>query len=202
MLKRGKGIAYPEMPGGGQTPEETEAAHAKPKEGVYHARPVRAFLGICHAVWDNLGPDNRRREHAAPRPPSHGRHGSPVAQSHHRIQRGLSTLLHQQRDRGVVLHRDDSRRFYAAGRRPALLSSIDVQEYRKTVIGLRFGTLLFVGALLLPAQPLRDAERKVTEFSLANGMHFILLERHQVPVVSFHTLVNVGSAQDPAGQTG
>jgi len=70
------------------------------------------------------------------------------------------------------------------------------------VTGLRFGTLLCLGALLLPAQELRDYERKVTEFTLANGLHFILLERRQVPVVSFHTYVNAGSAQDPAGQTG
>jgi predicted Zn-dependent peptidase len=70
------------------------------------------------------------------------------------------------------------------------------------VTGLRFGTLLCLGVLVLPAQQLRDAERKVTEFTLSNGMHFILLERHQVPVVSFHTLVNAGFAQDPAGQSG
>ena len=70
------------------------------------------------------------------------------------------------------------------------------------MIGLRFGTLLCLGALLLPAQELRDYERKVTEFTLANGLHFILLERHQVPVISFHTYVNAGSAQDPAGRTG
>ena len=68
--------------------------------------------------------------------------------------------------------------------------------------GSRCGTLLLLGGLLLPAQTLREYERKVTEFTLANGLHFILLERHQVPVVSFHTLVMAGSAQDPGGQTG
>jgi predicted Zn-dependent peptidase len=70
------------------------------------------------------------------------------------------------------------------------------------VIGLRFGTLLCLGALFLSAQELREYERKVTEFTLSNGLHFILLERHQVPVVSFHTYLNAGTAQDPAGQTG
>jgi predicted Zn-dependent peptidase len=70
------------------------------------------------------------------------------------------------------------------------------------VIGLRFGALLCLGVLLLPAQELRDYEKKVTEFTPANGLHFILLERHQVPVVSFHTFVNAGSAEDPAGQSG
>jgi len=69
------------------------------------------------------------------------------------------------------------------------------------VTGRRLCTLLFLGALLLPAQ-LRDVEKKVTEFTLANGMHFIVLERHQAPVIAFHTLIVVGSAQDPGGQTG
>jgi predicted Zn-dependent peptidase len=70
------------------------------------------------------------------------------------------------------------------------------------LIGLRFAMLLSLGALVLPAQDLRDYEKKVTEFTLANGLHFILVERHQVPVVSFHTYVTAGSAQDPAGKTG
>src|SRR5277367_6428461 len=33
-------------------------------------------------------------------------------------------------------------------------------------------------------------------------MHFIVLERHQAPVVSFHTYVNAGSVDDPKGRTG
>jgi predicted Zn-dependent peptidase len=70
------------------------------------------------------------------------------------------------------------------------------------VIGFRSSTLLCLGALLLPAQDVRDYGRKVTEFSLANGLHFIVLERHQIPVVSFHTYVMAGSAQDPAGGRG
>jgi predicted Zn-dependent peptidase len=56
--------------------------------------------------------------------------------------------------------------------------------------------------MLVSAQELRDYERKVTEFTLSNGLHFILLERHQVPVVSFHTYVNAGAVEDPSGKTG
>src|SRR6202789_1577461 len=55
---------------------------------------------------------------------------------------------------------------------------------------------------LLAGQSLKDFEKKVTEFTLANGLHFIVVERHQAPVVSFHTYVNVGSVDDPGGQTG
>src|SRR5215472_10433901 len=60
--------------------------------------------------------------------------------------------------------------------------------------------------LLVPAlvcgQSLKDFEKKVTEFTLPNGLHFIVIERHEAPVVSFHTYVNVGSVDDPSGQTG
>jgi predicted Zn-dependent peptidase len=56
--------------------------------------------------------------------------------------------------------------------------------------------------LLLAAQNLKEFEKKVTEFTLANGLHFIVVERHEAPVVSFHTYVNAGSVDDPSGETG
>ena len=33
-------------------------------------------------------------------------------------------------------------------------------------------------------------------------MHFIILERHDAPVVSFHSYVNAGTVNDPSGETG
>ena len=57
-------------------------------------------------------------------------------------------------------------------------------------------------AASLPAQDLRAFEKRVTEFTLPNGLHFIVLERHEAPVVSFHTYVNAGSVDDPKGKTG
>ncbi len=61
-------------------------------------------------------------------------------------------------------------------------------------------------AALLPAallgQNLADIEKRVTEFTLANGLTFIVYERHQAPVVSFFSRVNAGSADDPKGQSG
>jgi predicted Zn-dependent peptidase len=62
--------------------------------------------------------------------------------------------------------------------------------------------LLLGPVLLLPAQLLQEFEKKVTEFTLPNGLHFIVVERHEAPVVSFHTFVNAGSANDPSGETG
>lgn len=62
--------------------------------------------------------------------------------------------------------------------------------------------LLLAVPLLAPAQSLQDFEKRVTEFTLANGMHFIVVERPVAPVVSFHSYVNAGSADDPSGATG
>lgn len=62
--------------------------------------------------------------------------------------------------------------------------------------------VLFALALAAAAQSLQDFEKKVTEFTLANGMHFIVVERHNAPVVSFNTYVNAGSVDDPGGETG
>src|SRR5690349_13494174 len=63
-------------------------------------------------------------------------------------------------------------------------------------------TLLALCPVLACAQSLKDFEKRVTEFTLGNGMHFIILERHDAPVVSFHSYVNAGSVNDPSGETG
>src|SRR5882672_1370987 len=62
--------------------------------------------------------------------------------------------------------------------------------------------IVLLMALSLRAQDLKEFEKKVNEFTLANGLHFIVAERHEAPVVSFHTYVNAGSVDDPSGQTG
>jgi len=54
----------------------------------------------------------------------------------------------------------------------------------------------------LSAQNLDEFAKRVTEFTLPNGLHFIVLERHEAPVVSFHTYVNAGSVDDPKSETG
>src|SRR5579885_2043244 len=66
---------------------------------------------------------------------------------------------------------------------------------------MRRFVLLLLPALL-GAQSLKDFEKKVTEFTLDNGLHFIVIERHEAPVVSFHTYVSVGSVDDPSGESG
>jgi hypothetical protein len=44
--------------------------------------------------------------------------------------------------------------------------------------------------------------RSTTEFQLDNGLKFIVLERHQAPVVSFLTYADVGGVDEGAGKTG
>jgi predicted Zn-dependent peptidase len=70
--------------------------------------------------------------------------------------------------------------------------------------GLKLVPLLIPLTLapILAAQNLQEFAKHVTEFTLTNGMHFIVLERHEAPVVSFHTYVNAGSVDDPKGRTG
>lgn len=49
---------------------------------------------------------------------------------------------------------------------------------------------------------LESLEKQVQEFTLPNGLRFLVVERHQAPVFSFFTVVNSGSANDAVGTTG
>jgi len=78
--------------------------------------------------------------------------------------------------------------------------------------GLLSTTALAAPALTLPAEPQTAAPSiqpyldrvmdRVAEFRLENGLKFIVLERHQAPVVSFLTYADVGGADEPDGKTG
>jgi len=64
------------------------------------------------------------------------------------------------------------------------------------------GILALSFPLLAVPQSLKEFEKKVTEFTLSNGLHFIVVERHDAPVVAFNSYANVGSVDDPSGKTG
>ncbi len=49
---------------------------------------------------------------------------------------------------------------------------------------------------------LENLEKQVREFTLPNGLKFIVVERHNAPVFSFETMVNAGGADEQIGQTG
>jgi len=65
--------------------------------------------------------------------------------------------------------------------------------------------LLVLGAPAAQAQRsdlLSEFEDKVTTFKLDNGLTFVVVERHDAPVASFVTYADVGSVDEPVGQTG
>ena len=53
-----------------------------------------------------------------------------------------------------------------------------------------------------PRTGLEDLEKHVRDFTLPNGVRFILVERHDAPVFSFMTVVDAGSVDNPFGATG
>lgn len=62
--------------------------------------------------------------------------------------------------------------------------------------------LLVAAGFNAEAQSLNEFEEKVTEFTLDNGLKFIVIERPIAPVASFVTYVDVGGADEPMGHTG
>ncbi len=65
--------------------------------------------------------------------------------------------------------------------------------------------VLFFAVVLMTttrAQDLAEFEEQMTEFTLNNGLKFLILERHEAPVVSFHTYADVGSVNEVLGITG
>ncbi len=71
---------------------------------------------------------------------------------------------------------------------------------------VKFMVLMIMAAVIsgamVHAQDLGSFEQHVTQHTLKNGWTFILVERPVAPVFSFITRVNVGSAQEGAGETG
>lgn len=66
-------------------------------------------------------------------------------------------------------------------------------------------SLFFAAAILLSQNAFaqfQEIQSHVTEFTLKNGIKFIIMERHEAPVVSFHLYADVGSAQESFGITG
>jgi len=62
--------------------------------------------------------------------------------------------------------------------------------------------LLLCTAAWAAENDFKEIESHVTEFTLANGWKFLVLERHQAPVAAFLTYADVGSAQEVTGITG
>ncbi len=71
---------------------------------------------------------------------------------------------------------------------------------------VRVAILFWALAAVVPgvanAQDVTQFEKRMTEFTLDNGLKFLVLERHEAPVVSFHTYADVGAVDEVWGITG
>ncbi len=61
---------------------------------------------------------------------------------------------------------------------------------------------LAMSPALVYAQDLDAIAERVTEFTLDNGLHLIIIERPVAPVATFVTFVNVGGVDEPVNNTG
>lgn len=81
------------------------------------------------------------------------------------------------------------------------------QAVRKlSVVVVGAAVLLIAMAVVAPelavAQNLAEFESRMTKFTLENGLKFLVLERHEAPVVSYHTYADVGAVDEVKGITG
>ena len=77
---------------------------------------------------------------------------------------------------------------------------ISLSFYRR---GATILTVIAALSILPSAQSLLETfEPAVAEIDLDNGLTIIVVERHDAPVISFFTYADVGSVNEPAGQTG
>ena len=77
-------------------------------------------------------------------------------------------------------------------------------RFRRRIAALA-AVVVFLGLTVpgfLSAQSLQEFEKNLTEFTLNNGLKFLVLERHNAPVISFRTYVDVGSVNEVTGITG
>ncbi|MDB9520079.1 pitrilysin family protein [Roseofilum reptotaenium CS-1145] len=82
----------------------------------------------------------------------------------------------------------------------AFLLSILVGVY---VLGVEPAIALIQDPSEFSIQPYLDnVEKQVKTFRLDNGLRFIVLERHQAPVISFMLYADVGGANEPVSKTG
>jgi predicted Zn-dependent peptidase len=73
---------------------------------------------------------------------------------------------------------------------------------RPVLIPVLLVVLSLAAAALAAAQTFDAVKARIKTHTLANGMKFIVFERHDAPVVSFHVYADVGSANESYGITG
>jgi len=63
-------------------------------------------------------------------------------------------------------------------------------------------TVVLIFALPLMSQTFEKVQKNISEFTLNNGLKFIVYENHDAPVISFHVYVDAGAANESYGITG
>ena len=71
-----------------------------------------------------------------------------------------------------------------------------------TRIKLALASIAMLASSMVSAQVVDAMAERVTEFTLDNGLHFIIIERHVAPVATFVTFVNVGGVDEPVNNSG
>jgi predicted Zn-dependent peptidase len=74
--------------------------------------------------------------------------------------------------------------------------------HRSVLAGLSILAFVVLCAPLAQAQDVAKLEDQVTEFTLDNGLRFIVVERHDAPVFTYFAQVKVGGVNEPMGRTG
>ncbi len=103
-------------------------------------------------------------------------------------------------------------RYLTISRAFLLLSSFRLSQWSYRIAVVTLACWFGLSAIAPPAlaqqpgssiQPYLDrVAEEVTEFTLDNGMKFIVLEQHEAPVVSMMLYANVGAANEEDGKTG
>ena len=83
-----------------------------------------------------------------------------------------------------------------------ILVGSGLSQMTRLLLALAVGLLPAVGVEPPAQAQFQQLQSHVSEFTLKNGMKFIVLERHQAPVISFLTYADVGSCQENRGFTG
>jgi predicted Zn-dependent peptidase len=74
--------------------------------------------------------------------------------------------------------------------------------HRSVLAGLSILAFVVLCAPVAQAQDIAKLEDQVTEFTLDNGLRFIVVERHAAPVFTYFAQVKVGAVNEPMGRTG
>jgi len=75
-------------------------------------------------------------------------------------------------------------------------------NFSRRILIILLLSAVIVFTLPLMSQTFEKVQKNISEFTLSNGLKFIVYENHDAPVISFHVYVDAGSANESYGITG